>query len=170
MTPRGHVKACLPFGFCAQNVGAANAKGVEANFKLTLPSTHPYMKLIEFQGQYTYTFTEDLETGTPLPRWPEHLASALLSYKPVDPLVMTLGFRYVGARFNTTGGQEPMPQFDVFDFSLTYQVNQFVQAYTRVDNLFDEEYEEVLNFGVPVRSIYFGIRGNFDVPLSSDER
>ena len=70
------------FAFCAQNIGSARARGVEANFKLTLPSTHPFLKLLEFQGQYTYTLTEDLDTGTDLPRWPEHMASALL---PINP-------------------------------------------------------------------------------------
>jgi vitamin B12 transporter len=157
------------FAFCAQNIGSANAKGVEANFKLTLPSTHPFLKLFALQGQYTYTLTKDLETGTRLPRWPVHMASALLSYQPIDAVVSTVSFRYVGERFNTTGDREPMPQFTVWDFSLTWQMNQEFQAYTRVDNIFDRKYEEVLNFGVPVRSIYFGIRANFDVPVPGTE-
>ena len=52
---------------------------------------------------------------------------------------MTLSFRYVGSRFNTTGDQQPLPPFDVFALAITYQVNQYFQAYTRVDNLFNEE-------------------------------
>jgi vitamin B12 transporter len=158
------------FAFCAQNIGSANSKGVEANFKLTLPSTHRFLKLLELQGQYTYTLTKDLDTGARLPRWPVHSASALLTYQPIHPIVTTIAFRYVGTRFNSTGDREPMPQFTVWDFSLTWQVNPNFQAYTRVDNIFDRKYEEVLNFGVPVRSIYFGIRANFDVPLTSPEK
>lgn len=157
------------FAFCAQNIGTANAKGVEANFKLTLPSTHPYLKLLELRGQYTYTLTKDLETGTRLPRWPVHSASALLTYQPINSVVTTVSFRYVGERFNTTGDQQPMPQFTVWDFSLNWQVNKNFLAYTRVDNIFDRKYEEVLNFGVPVRSIYAGMRANFEVPLLSNE-
>jgi vitamin B12 transporter len=168
--PEGACKGLSPFGFCAQNIGAANAKGVEANFKFTLPSTHPYLKLLALQGQYTYTLTKDLETGARLPRWPVHLASALLTYQPIDPIVTTVAFRYVGTRFNTTGDRQPMPQFTVWDFSLTWQVNRQFQAYTRVDNIFDRKYEEVLNFGVPVRSIYFGLRTNFDVPLPGTDK
>ena len=157
------------FAFCAQNIGTAKARGVEANFKLTLPSTHPFLKLFELQGQYTYTLTEDVSTGTDLPRWPEHMASALLSYQPIDPVVTTVSFRYVGTRFNTTGDRQPMPQFTVWDFSFNWQVNKNVLAYTRVDNIFDRKYEEVLNFGVPVRSVYFGVRANFDVPVPGAE-
>ena len=163
---------CAPFstfGFCAQNVGTANSKGVEANFKFSQPSSLTLLKLIELQGQFTFTLTRDLETGARLPRWPVYSASALLTYQPVDPLVMTVSFRFVGARFNTTGNQQPMPAFNVFNLAVAYDVNQYFQAYTRVDNLLDQKYEEVLNFGVPVRSIYFGVRANFEVPLLSTE-
>jgi len=158
------------FSFCAQNIGSANSKGVEANFKFTLPSTHPYLKLLALQGQYTYTLTKDLDTGARLPRWPVNAASALLTYQPIDPIVTTVAFRYVGTRFNTTGDRQPMPQFTVWDFSFNWQVNKNVLAYTRVDNIFDRKYEEILNFGVPVRSIYFGIRANFDVPVPGTEK
>ena len=163
---------CAPFstfGFCAQNIGSANSKGVEANFKFSQPSSLILLKLIELQGQFTYTLTRDLMTGDRLPRWPVYSASALLTYQPFDPLVMTVSFRFVGARFNTTGNQQPMPAFNVFNLAATYEVNPYFQAYTRVDNLLDQKYEEVLNFGVPVRSIYFGVRTNFDIPLPSME-
>ena len=168
--PEGACRDLSEFGFCAQNIGTARAQGVEANFKFTMPSTHRFLKLLALQGQYTYTLTDEFETGTPLPRWPEHMASALLTYKPIDPVATTVSFRYVGARFNTTNGQQPMPQFTVWDFTLNWQINKEVLAYTRVDNIFDRKYEEVLNFGVPVRSIYFGIRTNFDVLIPGAEK
>ena len=168
--PDGICQGLSAFGFCAANIGTARAEGVEANFKFTLPSTHRFLKLLALQGQYTYTLTEDLDTGQPLPRWPLHMASALLSYQPIDPVVSTVAFRFVGIRNNTTGGQQLMPQFTVWDFSLNWQVNKEVLAYTKVDNIFDRKYEEVLNFGVPVRSIYFGIRANFDVPVPGAEK
>ena len=37
------------------------------------------------------------------------------------------------------------------------------QAYARLENLFDEKYEEILNAGTAVRSIYVGVRVNYDV-------
>ena len=74
------------FGFCAQNVGSAVAKGAEANFKYTFPANLLFLRLFELQGQYTFTLTRDLETGARLPRWPVHMASALLTYQPIDPI------------------------------------------------------------------------------------
>ncbi len=56
-----------------------------------------------------------------------------------------------------------MQAFDVWNLAATYDVNRRVQVYTRVDNLFDRRYEEILFFGTPIRSIYGGVKVNFDL-------
>jgi vitamin B12 transporter len=53
----------------------------------------------------------------------------------------------------------------VWNFSASYDVTKQIQAYMRLDNIFNERYEEVLFFGTPIRSIFGGVRMNFDVPL-----
>ncbi|MCA9471667.1 MAG: TonB-dependent receptor [Nitrospirales bacterium] len=162
---------CAPFtifGFCAQNVGKARAKGVETSLKILLIRELPFLKRLDFDGQYTYTSTRDLETGTRLARWPVHQASATLTYQPVEPLRVTGTFRYVGSRFSTTGNQSPLPHFYLFNLAATYQVNSHLEVYTRVENLADRKYEEVLFFGTPGRSIWGGVRVNFEIPVSSE--
>lgn len=125
------------------------------------------MKQVELNGQYTYTITRDLDTGARLARWPVHQASANLTYQPIDPLVMTLTFRYVGSRFNTTGNQQPLPDFHVMNFSASYDLTHNLQGYIRVDNLLNRNYEEVRFFGTAVRSVFGGIRLKFDFPIAS---
>ena len=162
---------CVPFtvfGFCAQNVGSAKVKGVETSLNLVLAQELPFMKRLDLDGQYTYTSTRDLTTGSRLARWPVHQASASLTYQPVSPLSMTGTFRYVGSRFSTTGNQRPLPDFYIFNFAATYQVNSHFEVYTRVENLADRKYEEVLFFGTPGRSIWGGVRVNFELPVLSD--
>jgi vitamin B12 transporter len=156
------------FGFCAQNIGNARVKGVESSINVIVVRDLPFMKRVSFDGQYTYTSTEDLRTGDRLARWPVHQSSASLTYQPIEPLNMTGTFRYVGSRFSTTGNQRPLPDFYIFNFSTTYQVNTTIEVYTRVENLFDRKYEEVLFFGTPGRSIWGGVRVNFEVPVLSD--
>jgi len=41
---------------------------------------------------------------------------------------------------------------------VTYDVTKQFQVYGRVDNLFNERYEEILFFGTPIRSVYGGIK------------
>jgi len=37
-----------------------------------------------------------------------------------------------------------------------------VQTYLRADNIFNEKYEEIQLFGTPVRSIFVGLKMNYD--------
>ncbi|MEX2493479.1 MAG: TonB-dependent receptor [Nitrospirales bacterium] len=157
-----------PFGFCAQNIGSAKTQGWEAGTKMVVVEDRPFIKRIVLDGQYTYTLTRDLTTGARLPRWPVHQASATLSYQPIQPIVLTVSFRYVGSRFNTTGNQQPLPDFHVMNFAASYDVTRNVQGYIRVDNILNRNYEEVQFFGTPVRSVFGGIRVNFEIPVLSD--
>ncbi len=155
--------------FCAVNAGLARAQGVEASAKVKLVRDEPWIKSLDLQVQYTYTSTEDLTSGqnqnTRLPKWPLNQWSTILSYQPIEVVRANLEGRYVGQRYNNVGNTQSIPSFLVWNFSATYDVNKQIQVYTRVDNIFNEKYEEVLFFGTPIRSIFGGVRMNFDVPL-----
>ena len=159
-----------PFFFCAQNIGLARAEGVEASAKFKLVEDRPWLKSLYLQFQYTYTSTTNL-TNLPtsldrrLPKWPLNQWSTILSYQPIEPLRVNLEGRFVGQRFNDTSNNETLPSFNVWNLSATYDLNKQMQLYTRVDNLFNERYEEVLFFGTPIRSIFGGVRTNFDITL-----
>jgi vitamin B12 transporter len=49
----------------------------------------------------------------------------------------------------------------------SYDFTSSMQGYVRVENLLDRDYEERLFFGTPVRSVYGGIRVNFDIPVGA---
>lgn len=155
------------FGFCAQNRGLARVAGVEANAKFKLIKDQPWAKSLDLQFQYTYTSTRDLTTSpnTRLPKWPLNQWSTILSYQPVEPLRVNLEGRFVGQRFNDTSNDESLSSFYVWNLSATYDLTRRLQFYTRVDNLFNEKYEEVLFFGTPIHSIFGGVRMNVDIPL-----
>jgi len=159
---------CAPFttfGFCAQNIGSAKTQGWEGSARVVLAEELPFMKLLDLQGQYTYTITRDLETGARLPRWPVHQGSVVLTYQPINPLNVTTTFRYVGSRFNSTGDQQPLPDFYVINLAASYDITPSLQGYVRVDNILNRHYEEVLYFGTPVRSVFGGVRVTFDFPV-----
>ncbi len=155
------------FGFCAQNAGQARAQGVEASGKFRLVREEPWIKSLDLQVQYTYTSTNNLTNGqdTRIPKWPLNQWSTVLSYQPVEAVRANLEGRYVGQRYNTVGNAQSISSFWVWNLSATYDVNKHMQFYTRVDNLFNEKYEEVLFFGAPIRSVFGGLRMNFDMPL-----
>jgi vitamin B12 transporter len=157
---------CAPFStfdFCPINVGSASAKGWEFAAAYTYQPNRFLLKSLDIQGQYTNTMTRDLRDGTRLQRWPVDQWTMQIGYKPVEPLNFVLTGRFVGSRFNTTRDRQNITGFGVWNWTTNYDVNKKVQAYVRVDNLFNQQYEEILNAGTPVRSIYFGLRVNRDL-------
>jgi vitamin B12 transporter len=150
--------------FCAQNIGLASTKGWEASVKYAVVKDVPFIKSLDVQAQYTNTLTRNLEEqpGNRAPRIPVDQWSLIVSYQPIDPLRINLEGRYVGSRFNDVNNQESMRPFDVWNLSASYDVTNRVQTYVRADNIFNEKYEEILFFGTPVRSIFVGLRVNYD--------
>jgi vitamin B12 transporter len=156
--------SCSPFGFCAENAGLVGAKGWEASVKYAVVKDVPFVKSLDVQAQYTNTLTRNLQQypGNRSPRMPVDQWSMIVSYQPIDPLRINLEGRYVGSRFNDVNNTEKMRAFDVWNLSATYDVMKQVQAYVRADNIFNEKYEEVLYYGTPIRSIFVGVRVNYD--------
>jgi vitamin B12 transporter len=150
--------------FCAQNLGLVNTKGWEASVKYAVVRDMPWIKSLDVQAQYTNTLTRNLEQqpGNRAPRIPVDQWSMIISYQPIDPLRVNLEGRYVGSRFNDINNLQPMRAFDVWNLSATYDVTTTVQTYLRAENIFNEKYEEVQLFGTPVRSIFVGVKVNYD--------
>ncbi len=139
---------------CPQNVASAKTQGWEAGAKVKL------MKGLEARGQYTYTLTRDLTTTRRLPRWPVDQASVGVSYQPIEPVRVNVDYRFVGARNNNdlNSPNQKLDSFNVVNVSATYDVTKQAQIFGRIDNVFNEEYEEFLFFGTPIRSVFGGVK------------
>jgi vitamin B12 transporter len=157
---------CAPFSsssFCPINVGSAMAKGWELSAAYTYAPNLFLLKSLDLQAQYTNTMTRDLSNNRRLPRWPVDQWTTQIGYKPIDPLTFVLTGRIVGSRFSTTNDRQNLPGFGVWNLTTNYEVTNKIETYIRVDNLFNQRYQEILNAGTPIRSIYFGIRINMDL-------
>jgi len=142
------------FGVCPINVADAKAQGWELGFKFMI------MEGLQLRGQYTYTLTRAYDNPTTplgedkrLPRWPVDQASVGLTYQPIEPVRLTVDYRFVGARNNDLANTptQKLGSFNVVNASASYDVTKNWQVFGRVDNLFDTRYEEILYFGTPIR-------------------
>ena len=141
-----------PFGTCPENVVLAKSQGWESSVDYSISQS------LAVRGQYTYTLTRNLQNGNRLARYPVHQATASLLYRPIEPLSITVDYRYSGSRFNEPANTTKMGTFGVVNVSASYQVTNRLELYTRVENLFDQDYEEVASFGTPIRSVYGGVK------------
>lgn len=149
---------------CAQNIGTVVTKGWEASVKYAVVKDIPLVKSLDVQAQYTNTLTRNLsqQPGNRAPRTPVDQWSMVVSYQPIDPVRVNLEGRYVGSRFDDVNNQQRMRAFDVWNLSATYDVTSRIQTYVRAENIFDEKYEELMFYGTMGRSVFVGLRMNYD--------
>jgi vitamin B12 transporter len=117
-------------------------------------------------GNYTYTDAKTANAGadTRLIRVPRHDLALGVEKKLANGLGASLTVQHV-ADFLDSGpwpaGTSKMPDYTVANFAITYDLNDTAQAYLRIENLFDEEYQTVRNYGQPGRSAFVGLRAKF---------
>lgn len=140
------------------NVSKAEAKGVE-----TFVTAKP-VKDLSVRASYTYTDTEDKTTGQELLRRPRNKASLDTTYAFTQKFRGTLGLVYVGERQDEDFSSYQSVTLDAYtlvNLYASYDVYKNVTIFGRLENLFDEQYEEVVGYGTPGRAGYGGVKVTF---------
>lgn len=101
-------------------------------------------------------------------RRPKNSASLFVDYRPSERLGLTLDANYVGSALDIFFPPFPEPSQTVTldDYLLvniggSYQINDRISLYGRVENLLDETYENLFGFNTPGIGAYAGFRANF---------
>ncbi|MCH7697136.1 MAG: TonB-dependent receptor [Proteobacteria bacterium] len=151
-------------GFTAQNVsGRSNREGVEVTAAIKL------LDGLQLRGAYTYTdATEPDATGRQIQevRRPHHIASLNMDYVFFNERAgLNLNINYNGEQIDLFFPPFPNPQqrvklasFTLVSLTGSYQMNQNISLYGRIENLLDEEYEEVFGFQTPGIGVFAGVR------------
>ena len=152
----------FPDGF--RNVSAATSRGAEA-WASAFPMTG-----IRLNGSYSFNDTEDEsggeEDGKPLLRRPRHQASLDLGVQVGDRGQVALGARFLGEREDRDFSVFPAERVTLDGYSLvrvaaSWQLTDGVRLLGRIENAFDEEYEEAKHFGTEGRTAFVGVRADF---------
>ncbi len=141
--------------FLPENIGEATSKGAEIGLQI-----RPF-KAVTLSTNYTLTDTENRENDKELPRRPRNKVSAILSISPIAPLNFDLELRHVGKRFDDSSNINELDPYTLVNISGRLDVTKNVQVFARVENLFDEEYEEALGFGTAGFSAFGGVKISF---------
>ncbi|MFP4165680.1 MAG: TonB-dependent receptor plug domain-containing protein, partial [Opitutales bacterium] len=108
---------------------------------------------------HTWTETLDRDTGEELARIPEHEAAAILNVALMDEkLNLNLRGRYIGSRFDQSGGVDERGGYAVWDASASYAINDRFRVYGSVENIFDRDYEEIDLYATQDLSAFVGLR------------
>jgi vitamin B12 transporter len=158
------------------NGAAATARGLEAGVSSTLGSG------VEAKASYTYLFTEatgdagmpspSFLRGEPLIRRPAHSAELSLRARPWTRATLGGSLIWVGSRHDVDFRQAPsarveLPAYVVVDLAGELQIltagagRPGLSGTLRVENLFDESYDQVVGFSGRARGLFGGARLQF---------
>ena len=111
------------------------------------------------QGNYTWN-----DTGTPSGeqrlRRPQHLANLSLTFLGMDDR-LRVGANLRSSQDSVDIGQVPLDDYTVVDLNASYRVTSGLNLYLRAENVFDEEYKEVITYNTAGAAIYGGVRYEF---------
>lgn len=139
------------------NVDRVNTWGLES-FVAVQP-----LPWLTARVDHTWTHAEDRATGQQLARRPRHKITAAIDLTPIEKL--TLGFSVTWnddrVDFLPSFATGINPGYTVARFTASYQVTEQFQIYGRIENAFDEKYDDPAGFAQPGFAAYVGTRMTF---------
>tara|TARA_B100000459_G_scaffold114112_1_gene67478 strand:- start:59 stop:1885 length:1827 start_codon:yes stop_codon:yes gene_type:complete len=106
-----------------------------------------------------YSYIDSIDgNGLRLINIPKDSGELVLTYEPSSKLSGSMALKYNGSEISTYGNLNSWSRVDI---NLFYKLNNFSEIYFRVENLFDEDYQQVFGYGTPDRSGLVGIKITF---------
>ncbi|MDF1803426.1 TonB-dependent receptor plug domain-containing protein [Thalassovita sp.] len=138
-------------GFGCYEVQDFTAKGLELSGQIALNDR------VDLVASYTLTDTSD-GTGAQALRVPRHDLEVGVNAELGSKTTGGISVNHVADRMDTVGA---VPDYTVVNAHVAYQINDNTQAYLRVVNLTDEDYETAAGYSTSGRAFYFGLRASF---------
>ncbi|HTQ99058.1 MAG TPA: TonB-dependent receptor [Candidatus Acidoferrum sp.] len=136
-----------------QDTGTSKSQGIELDAELGV-SDH-----LDLRANYTYDDSKR-PNGLQRLRVPKQLANAGLSWHVMeDKLHVNLFYRAARDAIDQSGSKiVQLSDFDVIDLTTSYDFTGNLQGYVRLENAFDEKYQEVTGYNTPGAALYVGVR------------
>lgn len=134
-----------------QRDGTSTRRGIE------LAGSFPVGERVTVDASYTLTDTFSdvtLDSSSWSLSTPRHALSATVSADLTERMNLAVTGLYQADR-------PSLDDFGVVNATATYKVTDKADAYLRVENLFDADYQTVPGYGQSDRAAYFGIRASF---------
>jgi len=139
------------------NVETAETHGLEAFLAVQISDR------FQVRTDYTHTVAINLDSGTDLPRRPRDKTSISVVWQPTDALNLSATTLFVSDwfdfdRFGFAAAPFKTGGYKIINLAANYKINQNVTVFGRINNLFDEHYQDPIGFEKPGFGIYAGLR------------
>jgi len=148
--------------FRSININEAETSGFEA--MLYIQNIYGF----SINGSYTYNETFDISTPElseeQLIRRPKN-QFALSTYYKHNKLKLGLFIKYSGEKFDTDFSTYPstrvsLDAYTLVNITASYDITDYITMFGRIENIFDEDYQDILFYGNLGRSGYLGFKLN----------
>jgi vitamin B12 transporter len=138
------------------NVARAATSGLEVGGDVeVLPG---YFRI---KAAYTNLRAKDLRTNLTLARRPEHLANLAFSFTPLPEWLIEPRVTFVSKRYNSAGEAGLLNPYARVDIYTEYRFLPNWKTFVRAENVLNEHYQEVLNYGTTGPAVYAGLSGTW---------
>jgi len=140
------------------NINSARTQGVE-----TSAIWHPIDQL-DVGLSYTYTDAEDLSNNRLLPQRPRNVYTFNLTERPIPGVSVAWSGSALNGEEGTdtaSGTYEHLPGYFTSRVAASWQARKYLQVFARIENVFNEKYEEVPGFPVLDQGFYGGVKFTF---------
>lgn len=127
--------------------GVSKRKGIELEGQYALTDT------VTLGGTYTYTDSET-NASSAWGQMAKHVVGLNLGVEVTEAISTEFSVEHQADRAT-------LPDFTVANATATYDFGNETEAYLRVENLFNEQYQTAEGYGTSDRALYVGVRAKF---------
>jgi len=154
------IEDLIAFQFAIPVSSLVNQPGTSERSGVELAAMIPMTDRITLTGAYTYTQAVNA-MGVRLSNVPRHDLVLGLDAELSDAARLSVTGQYVADRANGSFDPQPYTDYTLIDASFGYDVADGIEAFFRVENLLDEQYQTVSGYGTSDRAFYVGLRASF---------
>ena len=146
-----------PFG-TYDNVKRTSAQGIEIDLAIMPVET------LTLAANYTLTDTEDKASGLALLRRPKHSVNLAIDWAAARWLKLGASLQMLSDSADVdfqTFARTRLDGYALAGLRAAVPVNDHIEVYGRVENLFDARYETVSGYGTHGRNAHIGVRARF---------
>ncbi len=140
-----------PFG-TYDNITRTRARGVEAEV-WGRPADSVMLGAV-----YTFTDTENRDTGLTLARRPRHMATVTGEWSPLATVTLGADLRVVSSSYDDAFNAVRLDGYETLTLRGSWDLGEQLQLFGRVENLWDEQYQTAAGYATAGTSAHIGAR------------
>ena len=134
------------------NTARARAQGIEAEAGIDLAEG------LRLSGVYALVDAQDRGSGLALARRPRHFGTVFADWDTGVGLSLGADLRVSGSSYDDAANAQRLGGYEVLDVRASLPLNENLELYGRLENVFDTDYQTSYGYASPPRGVFAGVR------------